>query len=96
MISQSYEHSSRLLRLDSADPIQLQQHAFILINDSIPLLQALANETQTPLPVDWIKQSAKELGKIVTELLAAVQSPSAWYVIELISAGDHLIISVNQ
>lgn len=82
IVSQSYNHSIHLLRLDNADPVQLRQHASILINDAIPLLQALANDDQNPLPIDWLKKCAKELGKIVSELLVAAQRSLVQYVIE--------------
>jgi hypothetical protein len=56
------------------------QLAIILTNDTVLLLQGLANDLKHPLPTLWLEDPAKKLGKVISELLSTAQIVANQYI----------------
>ena len=59
IINQSFVTISQILLREDADPLWLNHHASVLINDTLPLLQALEKDSNAPLPHDWLDSCAE-------------------------------------
>ena len=71
LVQTSYDSISRILRQEEADPTRLNYHADKLVNETLPLLEAVEADIGAQLPSEWLEACATQLGELVVGVLAA-------------------------
>ncbi|KAG0707407.1 hypothetical protein DFH29DRAFT_27139 [Suillus ampliporus] len=71
IVSDTYNHATRVLRQEDHDPLRLQIIAEKIINDSLPVLEALDSEIQD---ASWTDKCAEALATTVVELRQASEA----------------------
>ena len=82
IINQSFVTISQILLQEDPDPLRLNYHASVLINDTLPLLQALERNSAAPLPHDWLDSCAEALGKLVVDVLKSAEHTTGKYIVD--------------
>lgn len=65
-IATEYERIHMLLQQEGCDPLQISYHIDNVVNDSVPLLEAMELDEQ--VPIEWLHTGAKLLGEVVCRL----------------------------
>ena len=73
---------SQILLQEDADPLWLNHHASVLINNTLSLLQALEKYSAAPLPHNWLDSCAEALGKLVVNVLKSAEHTTGKYIVD--------------
>jgi hypothetical protein len=73
IMSDSYAHISAILQQENFDPVRLNHHASTIINDTIPILEALENDHDLLLPQNWFASCATALAELLVDVLRAAE-----------------------
>lgn len=69
----TYNHISQVLRQQDPDPIRLNQHTSTIINDILPILEALESDLINPMPTEWLESCAVVLGHLLVDTISAAE-----------------------
>ena len=73
-ISNTYSSSLEVIRQDDSDPLRLRFHENRLLNEIFPLLVALEEQQEQPLPSGWLELAAKALAALVVRFQKALEN----------------------
>lgn len=82
VIATAYTTAVSVIRLDDSDPLRLQFHVDRLLNDICPLLVALEEDGEDPVPEDWLIAGSTLLAAAIGHLQLAIENAQGMCVIQ--------------
>ncbi|KAL1675734.1 hypothetical protein EV122DRAFT_280733 [Schizophyllum commune] len=74
LLEDTYNRISMVLEQEDIDPVCAQIHVSTIIDESLPLLDAIEEEMEGEFPLEWFQETAQLFAELLIASIAAAES----------------------